>query len=109
MKRYVPVLLICALLMSFSSRADDTLRKALIRDVASVEGIRDNPVLGYGVVVGLRNTGDKQQTLFHESNSGKHSATHGSANAGWHDHREECCSSLCHGYAAPICAAGYPP
>jgi flagellar P-ring protein FlgI len=44
--------------------ADDMVSKALIRDVASVEGIRDNPVLGYGVVVGLKNTGDKQQTLF---------------------------------------------
>jgi len=44
--------------------ADDTVGKALIRDVTTVEGVRENPVLGYGLVVGLRNTGDKQQTIF---------------------------------------------
>src|SRR5271156_4155886 len=38
--------------------------KALIRDVASVEGIRENSLLGYGLVVGLKGTGDKQQTYF---------------------------------------------
>jgi len=64
MKRCVPILLVSALLMNFPALADDAVGKALIRDVTSVEGIRDNPVLGYGVVVGLRNTGDKQQTLF---------------------------------------------
>jgi len=64
MKFWVSILLIAALLMNFSTFADDSVRKSLIRDVTSIEGIRDNPVLGYGVVVGLRNTGDKQQTLF---------------------------------------------
>ena len=44
--------------------AEETVRKALIRDIASVEGVRDNSVIGYGVVVGLKNTGDKQQTIF---------------------------------------------
>lgn len=38
--------------------------KVLIRDVASVEGIRDNSLIGYGLVVGLKGTGDKQQTYF---------------------------------------------
>jgi flagellar P-ring protein precursor FlgI len=32
--------------------------------VATVEGVRDNPVLGYGMVVGLKGTGDRQQTVF---------------------------------------------
>jgi len=44
--------------------SEDMVNKALIRDVTSVEGVRDNPIIGYGVVVGLKNTGDKQQTLF---------------------------------------------
>jgi flagellar P-ring protein precursor FlgI len=44
--------------------AQDTLRKAVIRDIVSVEGVRDNPVLGYGMVVGLKGTGDRQQTVF---------------------------------------------
>jgi flagellar P-ring protein precursor FlgI len=35
-----------------------------IRDVASVEGIRDNQLFGYGLVVGLNGTGDKDQTKF---------------------------------------------
>jgi flagellar P-ring protein precursor FlgI len=42
----------------------DSDHKVLIRDVAGVEGIRDNSLLGYGLVVGLRGTGDKQQTYF---------------------------------------------
>jgi flagellar P-ring protein FlgI len=44
--------------------ADDTTRKALIRDVTSVEGVRENPLIGYGLIVGLRGTGDRQQTIF---------------------------------------------
>ncbi len=39
-------------------------RRARIKDVASIEGIRDNQLVGYGVVVGLRGTGDTQQTIF---------------------------------------------
>ncbi len=35
-----------------------------IKDVASIEGIRDNQLIGYGIVVGLRGTGDTQQTVF---------------------------------------------
>ena len=38
--------------------------KVLIRDVASVEGVRSNSLVGYGLVVGLKGTGDKQQTYF---------------------------------------------
>ena len=52
------------ILAAVAMRADETVRRALIRDVTSIEGVRDNPVIGYGVVVGLKNTGDKQQTIF---------------------------------------------
>src|ERR1700756_3806197 len=38
--------------------------KVLIRDVASVEGVRENSLIGYGLVVGLKGTGDRQQTFF---------------------------------------------
>ncbi len=44
--------------------AEESVRKALIRDITSVEGVRDNPLLGYGMVVGLKGTGDRQQTVF---------------------------------------------
>ena len=35
-----------------------------IRDLASLEGVRENPLVGYGIVVGLNRTGDSQQTIF---------------------------------------------
>jgi flagellar P-ring protein precursor FlgI len=35
-----------------------------IRDLTTVEGVRENPLLGYGMVVGLTGTGDRQQTVF---------------------------------------------
>ncbi|MFZ0395611.1 MAG: flagellar basal body P-ring protein FlgI [Terracidiphilus sp.] len=52
-------MLICAL------RAQDgQTEMARVKDVASIEGIRDNQLVGYGLVVGLRGTGDSQQTIF---------------------------------------------
>jgi flagellar P-ring protein FlgI len=35
-----------------------------LKDLATVEGVRDNQLLGYGLVVGLAGTGDRQQTVF---------------------------------------------
>src|ERR1035438_3227194 len=35
-----------------------------LKEVASLEGVRDNQLMGYGVVVGLNGTGDKRQTVF---------------------------------------------
>lgn len=35
-----------------------------VKDVASIEGVRDNQLIGYGIVVGLHGTGDSQQTVF---------------------------------------------
>jgi flagellar P-ring protein FlgI len=37
---------------------------ARIKDVTTVEGVRENMLIGYGLVVGLAGTGDKQQTIF---------------------------------------------
>jgi flagellar P-ring protein FlgI len=39
-------------------------REARIKDIATVEGVRDNQLVGYGIVVGLHGTGDSQQTGF---------------------------------------------
>ncbi len=47
-----------------AAAADREAHKVLIRDVASVEGIRNNSLVGFGLVVGLKGTGDKQQTYF---------------------------------------------
>ncbi|KMQ51238.1 Flagellar P-ring protein FlgI [Chitinispirillum alkaliphilum] len=37
-----------------------------VKDVASVSGLRDVQVFGYGLVVGLAGTGDRNQTIFTE-------------------------------------------
>jgi flagellar P-ring protein precursor FlgI len=39
-------------------------RQVQLRDITDVEGVRDNQLVGYGLVVGLRGTGDRQQTYF---------------------------------------------
>jgi flagellar P-ring protein FlgI len=35
-----------------------------LKELVSIEGVRDNQLIGYGLVVGLKGTGDRQQTLF---------------------------------------------
>jgi len=35
-----------------------------LKDLVSIEGVRDNQLVGYGLVVGLNGTGDKMQTVF---------------------------------------------
>ncbi len=35
-----------------------------IKDIAAFEGVRDNQLVGYGLVVGLNGTGDRNQTIF---------------------------------------------
>ncbi len=47
-----------------ASHATVPERKVLIRDVTEIQGVRDNQLVGYGLVVGLRGTGDRQQTFF---------------------------------------------
>ena len=47
-----------------ASPSDLSPRLARVKDVSSVEGIRDNQLIGYGIVVGLHNTGDSSQTVF---------------------------------------------
>jgi flagellar P-ring protein precursor FlgI len=37
---------------------------ARLKDLVAIEGVRDNQLVGYGVVVGLAGTGDTQQTVF---------------------------------------------
>ena len=38
----------------------DTLR----HELAGIEGVRENQLVGYGIVVGLNGTGDKRTTIF---------------------------------------------
>ena len=57
-------LCMAASLLTPSAYAVDTNRQVLVRDITSVQGVRDNLLVGYGLVVGLRGTGDTQQTIF---------------------------------------------
>jgi flagellar P-ring protein precursor FlgI len=45
-------------------RPQEAERRTRIKDVATIEGIRDNQLVGYGLVVGLKGTGDSSQTVF---------------------------------------------
>src|ERR1700757_4090412 len=42
----------------------DVTAATRIKDLVSIEGVRDNQLIGYGLVVGLAGTGDRQQTVF---------------------------------------------
>lgn len=44
--------------------AATVLPGARLKDIASIEGVRDNQLIGYGLVVGLAGTGDRRQTVF---------------------------------------------
>src|ERR1700722_15768875 len=51
-------------LSSLSFSAADTVHTVLLRDITQIEGVRDNQLVGYGLVAGLNRTGDTQQTFF---------------------------------------------
>jgi flagellar P-ring protein precursor FlgI len=47
----------------FSAETAPPPAQVRIRDITTVEGVRENPLLGYGLVVGLNGTGDRRQTV----------------------------------------------
>ena len=55
MIRIKSILLIAAFILLFPLYAESVR----IKDIASIDGIRENQLLGYGLVVGLNGTGDK--------------------------------------------------
>jgi flagellar P-ring protein FlgI len=50
--------------VAFATDITTINHQARIKDISSIEGIRDNQLVGYGIVVGLQGTGDSQQTTF---------------------------------------------
>ena len=52
------------LLLGGKANATAKLREVRIRDIAEIQGVRENQLIGYGLVVGLQGTGDRQQTYF---------------------------------------------
>src|SRR5579871_5005154 len=58
----MPPKIICGILLALAwAPARGATR---IKDLVSIEGVRDNQLVGYGLVVGLNGTGDSQQTVF---------------------------------------------
>ncbi len=55
---------VAALLCACAAAAAAENQKVLVRDITQIEGIRDNQLVGYGLVVGLNRSGDTQQTFF---------------------------------------------
>jgi flagellar P-ring protein precursor FlgI len=57
--------IIAALALALLAATPDHPTNAVrIKELAAVEGVRDNQLVGYGLVVGLNGTGDKRQTYF---------------------------------------------
>lgn len=54
-------LLALSLVLAFTATTADAAR---LKDMASVKGVRSNQIIGYGLVVGLRGTGDKAGARF---------------------------------------------
>lgn len=46
------------LVTQFSHAAQAVTKKIRLKDIVTVKGVRDNPIVGYGLVVGLNGTGD---------------------------------------------------
>ncbi|WP_255462635.1 flagellar basal body P-ring protein FlgI [Granulicella sp. WH15] len=54
----------CLAVEATSLNSGSSVRQARVKDISTIEGIRDNQLVGYGLVVGLEGTGDSQQTTF---------------------------------------------
>jgi len=55
--------LLCASLSLRAADQPQASRPVRVRELTMVEGVRDNSLIGYGLVVGLRGTGDQKQTI----------------------------------------------
>jgi flagellar P-ring protein precursor FlgI len=58
----VVLTLVMAALLTFSTPLSAAGTR--LKELASIQGVRDNQLFGYGLVVGLNGTGDKPQTIF---------------------------------------------
>jgi flagellar P-ring protein precursor FlgI len=54
----------CLILLSPAGATAGPTRHVLVRDITTIAGVRENQLVGYGVVVGLNGTGDRSQTQF---------------------------------------------
>jgi flagellar P-ring protein precursor FlgI len=67
MRKQMLIAFLAAAMLPGAAPAAPTAKPAdmvRLKDITSVEGVRGNPLIGYGVVVGLAGTGDSRQTIF---------------------------------------------
>jgi len=57
-------MLVAISVAAFAGSTGAERSKVLIRDITTIAGVRENSLVGYGIVVGLRGTGDSRQTQF---------------------------------------------
>jgi Flagellar P-ring protein len=76
-------------------------RQMLVRDITTIEGVRDNPLVGYGLVVGLHGTGDSQQTIFTVQTLAN--AEDGSADSTEHVCGKKRSRCIHYGYPSAVC------
>ncbi|MBG6220579.1 MULTISPECIES: flagellar basal body P-ring protein FlgI [unclassified Janthinobacterium] len=62
--KFRSVLPLAAMLAVFSGFALPASAAQVLRNLVSIEGVRDNPLVGYGLVVGLNGSGDTTQVKF---------------------------------------------
>lgn len=60
-KKIIPIMLIMSLL-AVTIPAQAIVQTVRLKDIAHVKGVRDNQIVGYGVVVGLPKTGDNSRS-----------------------------------------------
>lgn len=51
-------------ILALATVAAGPLSAVRLKDLVAIEGVRQNQLIGYGIVVGLAGTGDRQQTIF---------------------------------------------
>ena len=56
--------LVAGLVLVVLAAGEQPVQAARIKDLALIEGVRPNQLIGYGLVVGLNGTGDKSSTQF---------------------------------------------
>src|SRR5450432_2686491 len=55
---------IALLFLAFCLALPEAQATSRLKELVSIEGVRDNQLIGYGLVVGLNGSGDRKQTLF---------------------------------------------
>ena len=69
MKKIFACLAALSLLLMTSTAVFAESAMTRIKDIAKVQGVRSNQLMGYGLVVGLNGTGDSAELLWENQNA----------------------------------------